>query len=99
MGSAGATNQATAAEATLKWQSENAVAQNNILKTILAQQDTFTKTQEELVYRMQCLESIIYEDSDIEDVASRTAAQPKTHSKTQIQSNSSPLTTSTIKMA
>ncbi|KAI3670364.1 hypothetical protein L1987_87955 [Smallanthus sonchifolius] len=61
MSSAGATNQTTAVEATLNWQSENAVAQNNVLKTILAQQDSFTKTQEELVSRMQGLENIIYE--------------------------------------
>ncbi|KAI3797491.1 hypothetical protein L1987_32748 [Smallanthus sonchifolius] len=47
-GYSGATNQTTAAKATSSWQSENAVAQNNVLKTILAQQDNFTKTQKSL---------------------------------------------------
>ncbi|KAI3795686.1 hypothetical protein L1987_38343 [Smallanthus sonchifolius] len=48
-------------EATLNWQSENAVAKNNILKTILAQQNRFNQTQEALVDRVHSLENIIYE--------------------------------------
>ncbi|KAI3808004.1 hypothetical protein L1987_23944 [Smallanthus sonchifolius] len=61
MGPTGSPNQITAAEATLNWQSENIVAQNNVLKTILAQQSRFNMTQEALVDRVQSLENFIYE--------------------------------------
>ncbi|MFS7950984.1 hypothetical protein Hanom_Chr07g00589661 [Helianthus anomalus] len=51
----------TAAKATLNWQSENVVAQNRALNTILAQQNNITKAHEDLTSRVQELESIIYE--------------------------------------
>ncbi|KAF5785985.1 hypothetical protein HanRHA438_Chr10g0447441 [Helianthus annuus] len=50
-----------AAEATLNWQSENAVAQNMALNTILAQQDSITKAHEDLTSGVQDLEGIMYD--------------------------------------
>ncbi|KAL8199326.1 hypothetical protein R6Q57_012894 [Mikania cordata] len=49
----------TAAEATLNWQSENVVAQNQSLKAILIQQKNLSKNQEALAGRVHTVESII----------------------------------------
>ncbi|KAI3797718.1 hypothetical protein L1987_32981 [Smallanthus sonchifolius] len=61
VGPTGSPNQITAGEATLNWQSEKDVAQNNILKTILAQQSRFNQAQEAFVDIVHSLENIIYE--------------------------------------
>ncbi|KAI3797712.1 hypothetical protein L1987_32975 [Smallanthus sonchifolius] len=61
VGPTGSPNQITSTETTLNWKNENAVAQNNVLKTILAQQSRFNQTQEALVDRVHSLENIIYE--------------------------------------
>ncbi|KAI3797297.1 hypothetical protein L1987_32553 [Smallanthus sonchifolius] len=61
VGLTGSPNQITAAEATLNRQSENVVAQNNVLKTILAQKSRFNQTQKALFDKVHSLENIIYE--------------------------------------
>ncbi|GKA23676.1 reverse transcriptase domain-containing protein [Tanacetum coccineum] len=48
-------------EATLNWQSENAIAQNKFLVKILSQQGMITNSQEYLSSRVRSLESIINE--------------------------------------
>ncbi|GJS98904.1 hypothetical protein Tco_0820074 [Tanacetum coccineum] len=54
-------NTISPAEATLNWQSENAVAQNKVLVKILSQQGMITNSQEYLSSRVRSLESIINE--------------------------------------
>ncbi|KAL8209146.1 hypothetical protein R6Q57_008558 [Mikania cordata] len=49
----------TAAEATLNWQSENAVAQNQVLKAILIQQKNLSKNPEAIAGRLHTVENII----------------------------------------
>ncbi|KAF5791447.1 putative transcription factor interactor and regulator CCHC(Zn) family [Helianthus annuus] len=61
VGATGVPESITAAEATLNWQSENAVAQNKALNAILAHQNNITKAHENLTSRVQELEGIIYE--------------------------------------
>uniref|UniRef100_A0A251U066 Uncharacterized protein n=1 Tax=Helianthus annuus TaxID=4232 RepID=A0A251U066_HELAN len=61
VGATGVPESITAAEATLNWQSENAVAQNKALSAILAHQNNITKAHENLTSRVQELEGIIYE--------------------------------------
>ncbi|GJR48872.1 hypothetical protein Tco_1316975 [Tanacetum coccineum] len=51
-------NTISPAEATLNWQSENAVAQNKVLVKILSQQGMITNSQEYLSSRVRSLESI-----------------------------------------
>ncbi|KAL8199477.1 hypothetical protein R6Q57_013045 [Mikania cordata] len=59
VGPNGAFSSTTAVEATLNWQSENVVAQNQALKVILIQQTNLSKNQELLAGRVQTVESII----------------------------------------
>ncbi|KAK1406173.1 hypothetical protein QVD17_41461 [Tagetes erecta] len=61
IGANGVQHQITPAEATLNWQSENAVAQNNALRSIIAKQEDLLKSQAALSNRMTGLEGIIYE--------------------------------------
>ncbi|KAK1413245.1 hypothetical protein QVD17_35026 [Tagetes erecta] len=61
IGANGVQHQVTPAEATLNWQSENAVAQNNALRSIIAKQEDLLKSQAALSNRMTGLEGIIYE--------------------------------------
>ncbi|MFS7976536.1 hypothetical protein Hanom_Chr10g00893611 [Helianthus anomalus] len=61
VGATGIPESVTAAEATLNWQSENVVAQNRAINTILARQDNITKAHENLTIRVQELEGIIFE--------------------------------------
>ncbi|KAL8226705.1 hypothetical protein R6Q57_016537 [Mikania cordata] len=59
IGPNGASSSTTAAEATLNWQSENVVAQNQALKAILIQQKNLSKNQETLAGRVHTIESTI----------------------------------------
>ncbi|KAL8233836.1 hypothetical protein R6Q59_019936 [Mikania micrantha] len=59
IGPNGASSSTNAAEATLNWQSENAVAQNQALKAILIQKKNLSKNQEALTGRVHTVESII----------------------------------------
>ncbi|GJV11255.1 hypothetical protein Tco_1352796 [Tanacetum coccineum] len=61
IGPTGHANTISPAEATLNWQSENAVAQNKVLVKILSQQGMITNSQEYLSSRVRSLESIINE--------------------------------------
>ncbi|GJZ50584.1 hypothetical protein Tco_0604774 [Tanacetum coccineum] len=61
IGPTGHANTISPAEATLNWQSENAVAQNKVLVKILSQQGMITNSQEYLSSRVRSLESIISE--------------------------------------
>nr|GFB15703.1 putative zinc finger, CCHC-type [Tanacetum cinerariifolium] len=61
IGPTGHANTISPAEATLNWQSENAVAQNKVLVKILSQQSMITNSQEYLSSRVRSLESIINE--------------------------------------
>nr|GEX01971.1 putative zinc finger, CCHC-type [Tanacetum cinerariifolium] len=61
IGTTGHANKISPAEATLNWQSENAVAQNKVLVKILSQQSMITNSQEYLSSRDRSLESIISE--------------------------------------
>nr|GEU46858.1 hypothetical protein [Tanacetum cinerariifolium] len=61
IGPTGHANTIRLAEATLNWQSENAVAQNKVLVKILSQQSMITNSQEYLSSRVRSLESIINE--------------------------------------
>ncbi|MFS7977429.1 hypothetical protein Hanom_Chr10g00903861 [Helianthus anomalus] len=61
VGATGVPESIIAAKATLNWQSENVVAQNKALNTILARQNNITKAHEDLTSRVQELEGIIYE--------------------------------------
>ncbi|KAJ9550757.1 hypothetical protein OSB04_014802 [Centaurea solstitialis] len=61
IGPTGQPTQIGPAKCTLNWQSENAVAQNKVLKRILTQQSKSMKTQETLVSKVQTLEVIIDE--------------------------------------
>ncbi|GKE13877.1 hypothetical protein Tco_1421454 [Tanacetum coccineum] len=57
----GQANIISSAEATLNWQSENAVGQNKVLVKILSQQGMITNSQEYLSSRVRSLENIINE--------------------------------------
>ncbi|GKB58812.1 hypothetical protein Tco_0914998 [Tanacetum coccineum] len=61
IGPTGHANTISPAEATLNWQSENAVAQNKVLVKILPQQGMIINSQEYLSSRVRSLESIINE--------------------------------------
>ncbi|GJS47542.1 putative zinc finger, CCHC-type containing protein [Tanacetum coccineum] len=61
IGPTGQANTISPAEATLNWQSENAVAQNKVLVKILSQQGMITNSQEYLSSKVRSLESIINE--------------------------------------
>ncbi|GKG22493.1 hypothetical protein Tco_0387796, partial [Tanacetum coccineum] len=61
IGPTGHANTISPTEATLNWQSENAVAQNKIVVKILLQQGMITNSQEYLSSRVRSLESIIDE--------------------------------------
>ena len=57
--STGATTQVSHAEATLNWQSENAVAQNKALNQILSQQSIFSKAQEAIYSKVKTIDELI----------------------------------------
>nr|GEU83962.1 putative zinc finger, CCHC-type [Tanacetum cinerariifolium] len=61
IGPTGHANTISPTEATLNWQSENAVAQNKVLVKILSQESMITNSQDYLSSRVRSLESIINE--------------------------------------